>query len=186
MELDACIKKRRSIRQYKDEHVHREIVEKILNAGIWAPSGMNSQPWRFVVIENRNIISKLSERTKEILSEMPWPTDLLQKYAKSEKDTIFYDAPLLILLCVPKNQELRSINLLDCGLAAQNMLLTAYQEGLGSCFIGFACFLNQDPAFLAYLGVPANHEIIAPMIFGYPAEDPKPKSRELKVLNWIS
>ncbi|MCJ7444176.1 MAG: nitroreductase family protein [Methanotrichaceae archaeon] len=186
MELNACIKGRRSIRLYQDKSAPKEIVEKILNAGIWAPSGMNSQPWRFVVIENRDIINKLSKRTKEILSKMPWPTDILQKYAKSEKDTIFYDAPLLILLCVPKKEEWRQVNILDCGLAAQNMFLTAYQEGLGSCFIGFGWYLNRDPAFLADLGVPADHEVIAPMIFGYPAEDPKPKSRELRILKWIS
>jgi len=186
MELDVCIKERRSIRRYQDKSVPKEIIEKILNSGIWAPSGMNSQPWRFIVIEDRNIISKLSKRTREILSKMPWPADLLQEYAKSEKDTIFYNSPLLILLCVPKRDELRTINLLDCGLAAQNMFLTAYQEGLGSCFIGFAHLLNQDPAFLADLGVARDHEVIAPMIFGYPAEEPEPKPRDLRILKWIN
>ena len=185
MDLNACIKGRRSIRRYQDKSVPKEVVEKIINAGIWAPSGMNAQPWRFVIIENRDIINKLSKRTKEILSKMPWPTDI-QEHLKSEKDTIFYNASLLIFLCVPKNEELRQINLLDCGLAAQNMFLTAFQEGLGSCFIGFAWYLNQDPALLADLGVPTDHELIAPMIFGYPAEDPRPKSRELRILKWIS
>jgi nitroreductase len=185
MELNACIKGRRSIRRYQDKSVPKGTIEKILNADIWAPSGMNAQPWRFVVIENRGIINKLSKMTKEILSKMPWPTDIQERF-KSEKDTIFYNAPLLILLCVPKKDELRQINLLDCGLATQNMFLTAYQEGLGSCFIGFAWYLNQEPALLDDLGVPSDYEVIAPMIFGYPAEDPKPKSREVRILKWIS
>ena len=184
MDLETCIIGRRSIRQYLDKSVPKELVEKILNAGIWAPSGMNAQPWRFVVIENRDIINKLSKRTKEILSKMPWPADI-QEFLRSEKDTIFYNALLLILLCVPKMEEMRQINLLDCGLSAQNMFLTAYENCLGSCFIGFAWYLNQDPALLADLGIPTDHELIAPMIFGYPAEDPKPKPRNLRILKWV-
>jgi len=54
MELDACIKGRRSIRRYEEKPVPKEIIEKLLNAGISAPSGMNLQPWRFVVIENKD------------------------------------------------------------------------------------------------------------------------------------
>jgi len=77
------------------------------------------------------------------------------------------------------------VNLLDCCLAAQNMFLTAYQAGLGSCFIGFAAFLNQDPKLLAEIGIPEDHELVAPLIFGYPNETPVPQSREVNVLKWI-
>ncbi|MCJ7444312.1 MAG: nitroreductase family protein [Methanotrichaceae archaeon] len=134
--------------------------------------------------ENKHIIEMLSLRTKELLSKMSWSVDMQETF-KSKKGTIFYGAPLLILLCVPRKEEWRTINLLDCGLAAQNMFLVAYQEGMGSCFIGFACFLNQDPKLLIQLGVPEDHEVIAPMIFGYPAENPRSKPREVKILKWI-
>ena len=127
MELNACIKGRRSIRRYQDKSVPKDTIEKILNAGIWAPSGMNAQPWRFVVIENRDIINKLSKSTKEILSKMPWPTDIQERF-KSEKDTIFYNAPLLILLCVPKKEEPRQINLFG--------LRTSCSEYVSDCFSG--------------------------------------------------
>ena len=86
---------------------------------------------------------------------------------------------------VSKNEEWRTVNLLDCGLAAQNMFLAAYQAGLGSCFIGFAAFLNQDPKVLTEIGIPEDHELVAPLIFGYPNETPVSKSREPKVLKWI-
>jgi len=52
MELDACLTGRRSIRKFEDKSVPNAVIDKILEAGIWAPSGMNSQPWRFTVIEN--------------------------------------------------------------------------------------------------------------------------------------
>jgi nitroreductase len=185
MELDDCIARRRSIRSYKDTAIPEEIIKKILNAAIWAPSGMNPQPWRFTVIENREIINNLSRRTKElVIKSMPLPEKLLAAF-KSDKDAVFYGAPLIILVSVPKKEEWKTVNLLDCGLAAENMFLAAYQAGLGSCFIGFAAFLNQDPKMLAEVGIPEDHELVAPLIFGYPSETPAPKPREIKMLKWI-
>jgi len=184
MELDQCISGRRSIRKYKDTAVPKEIIDKILKAGTMAPSGMNAQPWNFVVIENRDTINDLSKKTKSILLKVPWPEEF-RKAFQSEKDVIFYGAPLLILVSVPKREEMRNVNLLDCGLAAENMFLTACQEGLGSCFIGFASFLNQEPNTLAEVGIPNDYELMAPLIFGYPAESPAQKPRETKILKWI-
>jgi nitroreductase len=186
MELDACIAGRRSIRSYKDKAVPRDIVNKILNAGSWAPSGMNAQPWRFIVVEKREVIKDLSRRTKElVMKSMPLPENL-QAAFKSDKDAVFYDAPLLILISVQKKEESwRTVNLLDCGLAAENMFLASYQAGLGSCFIGFAAFLNHDAKTLADVGIPEDHELIAPLIFGYPSETPHTKPREVKMLKWI-
>ena len=185
MELDACIEGRRSIRSYRDISVPVEIINKLLNAGIWAPSGMNFQPWHFTVIENRKIIDKLSRRTKELVTKnLPLPERLKEAF-KSDKDVVFYGAPLLILISVQKKEDWRTVNLLDCGLAAENMFLTAYQAGLGGCFIGFAAFLNQDPEALADIGIPEDHELIATLIFGYPNETPNAKPREVKMLRWI-
>ncbi len=185
MELDACIAGRRSVRSYEARPVPKELINKILNAGVWAPSGMNTQPWRFTIIEKGEVIDSLSRRTKElVMQSMPLPENL-QAAFKSDKDVVFYGAPLLILISVQKKAEWRTVNLLDSGLAAQNMFLAAYQAGLGSCFIGFAAFLNQDPGALAEVGIPEDHELIAPLIFGYPKEIPGPKSREVKVLKWI-
>ena len=185
MELDSCIAGRRSIRSYRDMAVPGEIINKLLNAGVWAPSGMNSQPWHFTVIENREIINKLSRRTKELVTKnMPLP-ESLQGAFKSDNDVVFYGAPLLILISVPKKEDWRTVNLIDCGLAAENMFLAAYQAGLGSCFIGFAAFLNQDPKALNDIGIPEDHELVAALIFGYPNETPASKPREVKMLKWI-
>lgn len=185
MELDACLMGRRSIRKFEDKTVPKVVIDKLLEAGVWAPSGMNSQPCHFTVIENREIINKLARRTKELVPKnMPLP-ESLQAAFKSDKDVVFYGAPLLILISTKKNEDLRTLNLLDCGLAAQNMFLAAYQAGLGSCFIGFAAFLNQDPKALAEVGIPEDHELVAPLIFGYPNETPVSEPREVKLLKWI-
>ena len=176
---------RRSIRKFEDKAVPKPVIDKLLEAGVWAPSGMNSQPWHFTVIENRETINKLSRRTKELVTKnMPLP-DNLQAAFKSDKDVVFHGAPLLILVSIKRNENWRTVNLLDCGLAAQNMFLAAYQAGLGSCFIGFASFLNQDPKALAEVGIPEDHELVAPLIFGYPRENPSSEPREAKILKWI-
>lgn len=184
MELNNCIRGRRSIRAYEAEKVPKDTIEKIIEAGVWAPSGMNSQPWKFIVIEDQTMIKRLSDRTKDILLTQPWP-DEMKKAFKSEEYSIFYNAPLLILICVEKKENWESVHNLDCALAAENMFLTAYQEGLGSCFIGFGNFLNQDKKLLAEVGVPEGHDLIAPLIFGKAAEEPEPKPRDKKILNWI-
>ena len=66
MELDTCIKGRRSIRKFEDKPVPKEIIDELLEAGVSAPSGMNAKPWRLVVIENRDVIKRLSKMTKEV------------------------------------------------------------------------------------------------------------------------
>ena len=64
MELDECIKGRRSVRAYTDEAVAKEHIEKVLEAGTWAPTGMAREPWRFVVVENKKLIEYISEENQ--------------------------------------------------------------------------------------------------------------------------
>jgi nitroreductase len=184
MELDACVRGRRSIRSYKDKPVAKKAVEAIIDAGKWAPSGMNEQPLRLIVVEGKAAIGRISKRTKEILLSKEWGAEF-RRMLESEHDVIFYGAPLLLLVCIERDEQWKSVRLLDAGLAAQNMFLKAYELGLGSCFIGFGNFLNADPEFLGGFGVPATHELVAPLIFGEPAEKPEPKPRVGNVLKWV-
>jgi nitroreductase len=73
MELDVCIKGRRSVRTYTPESVTKEQIETILEAGIWAPTGMQRQPWRFIVIENKELIKYVSDETKAMVKQMMPP-----------------------------------------------------------------------------------------------------------------
>jgi len=185
MDFDVCVTGRRSIRVYKDEPLSKELVDELLDAGVCAPSGMNYQPWRFIVIQDRETINKLSDKTKELVLQQEWASAFKERMS-TEDDVIFYGAPLLILVLIEKKEPMmRDVNLLDSGLLAQNMFLKAYDLGLGSCFIGFASFLNMSPETLTEIGVPENHELVAPLIFGYPAEEPESKPRETKILKWI-
>lgn len=176
-----AITKRRSIRKYLDKPVPKEIIDTILNTVVMSPSAMNRQPWRFIVIENKEKIQELSAIVKKQMGLLGYAlrfTEIIQ----SKKDTIFYNAPLLIIIAAEKDDKWNKIN---CGIIAQSMFLTAYSLGLGSCYIGFANTLNNDPDTLRELKVPENHEIISPIIFGYPADTKEPPKREPKVINWI-
>jgi len=184
MELTDCIIGRRAIRSYQDKQVKKEMADAILDAGIWAPSGVNEQPWNFIIIEDAKTIKRLSSKVKEILLEYEWSMQY-KAALESEMDTIFYGAPLLVIICVEKDEEWHTIRSIDCGLASQNMMLKAYDLGLGSCFIGFGNYLNEDADTKQSIGVPEGHQILSCMIFGHPGEEPEAKERELKLINWI-
>ena len=64
MDALETIKTRRSIRKYTSQKIDRSIIKQIIEAGIYAPSGLNNQPWRFVIVEDENIIDTVSSKTK--------------------------------------------------------------------------------------------------------------------------
>jgi nitroreductase len=181
MEFFDCIRGRRSVREYLDKPVERENVEGILDAGALAPSARNTQQWRFTVVESRDEIKRLSDGSKRNLGLLGRGLDLAERLTSVE-DTIFYNAPLLIIVSGKRDDKWAKI---DCSIAAQNMMLAAYSMGLGSCYIGLANSLNNDKRILKDLGLPGDYEIIAPLIFGYPRKWPEPKERKPQVLKWI-
>ena len=133
MELDVCIKGRRSVRAYKDESVSKEQIEKVLDAGTWAPTGMHREPWKFIVIEDKQLIKYVSDETKLLVQQM---TPSLAKQFSTAADIVCYNAPVLIIVCTEKDEQWENVNLLDCVLAAQNMFLKAYELGLGNMLYG--------------------------------------------------
>jgi len=176
----VAIKERRSIRQYTDKHVSSEMLELIIHAGKYAPSAENRQPWKFIVVTDRNTIQSLSEQTKQEIGSVlkhkwkwkrafPELNDkrtalFLSAVSQSSSDEIFHDAPVLVFLITTGeifNDE-------SCACAAQNMMLAAWSLGLGSCWIGFAKFLEIDTNVIANLGVPEEYHIAAALTFGYP------------------
>jgi len=183
MELDDCIKGRRSVRAYSDEQVSKEQIEAVIEAGTWAPTGVNRQPWRFIVIENRELIKYVSEETKLALQKMM--PDAAKQF-QTEADVICYNAPVLILICAEADKRWERVNLLDSVLAAQNMFLKAYELGLGSCYMGYINFIASNIDVKKRLGVPENYEIMVPLIIGHPKTRFGPGKREkAAVLKWI-
>jgi nitroreductase len=176
MELEECILSRRSVRNYKDKPIPEEDIQKLLKAGAMAPSAMNRQPVRFIVITNKEKIRELSGKVKEKAGILGFGAKLAEK-AKLSEDVIFYGAPLLILL-VGDTEDWTKV---DCVLAAQNMMLQGYDLGLGSCYIGYMTMLADDRETLRSLGVKDDQSLYCPLIFGYPNQRPHPKTRDANV-----
>ena len=182
--MDA-IKLRRSIRKFEDKPIGKDILNQIINAGKYAPSAKNDQPWRFIVITNKNKIKELSKNVqneiKKILKkrfilqithkELRKKKTLMFLYgaAMAPKDIIFFDAPALIFIVTKKNQFYDE----SCACCAQNMMLYAHSLDIGSCWIGFASFLSLNKQIIRDLGVPEGYHISAALIFGYGKNESK-------------
>ena len=183
MELDECIKGRRSVRAYTDEAVAKEHIEKVLEAGTWAPTGMAREPWRFVVVENKKLIEYISEETKLAVKQAMPP--LAERFSCKE-DIVCYNAPVLILVCAEKNSQWENINLLDSVLATQNMFLKAYELGLGTCYMGYVNLLNKKPDVLKNIGLSDNYQLMVPFIIGHPKTKQIAGKRAKPKVKWIS
>lgn len=157
MDAMEAILGRRSIRQYTESPVSDETVETILRAAMAAPSANDKQPWRFIIINKR-----------EILDAIP----AFHQYAAMLKQ-----APLAILICGDKSAVSHTGYLyLDCSAATQNMLLAIHALGLGAVWLGIYPREQRMAGIRDLLGLPDHLEPVALVSIGYPAEH-KPPSR---------
>lgn len=179
----AVIRNRRSIRSYKAEQLADEEIQAILDAAIYAPSGMNLQRWHFTVVQDPSLFAKMKEilRTNMLASDIPF----FVERAKEENFVAFFDAPTLIIITA---DEQRGSAKLDCGMAAQNMLLAAESLDIGSCVMGSSDLLFHSPEGTALkdeLGIPAGYEHICAVALGYKNERPTAKPRREGVVTYL-
>lgn len=164
------IKKRRSIRKYKDKPLQKDTIDLILEAAKYAPTARNLQQLEYKVITNKDLIKKISDRISALLKkERP-------AFQARERPNIFYDAPLLIIITGPKeNDWIYS----DAALAVQNIMLYATSINLGTCFIGLARFVEKDKELMHELNISDDRKVAAAVICGYPDEEPPEKEKRM-------
>jgi len=153
-DLLGIIKSRRSIRKYQEKEVPDEAITKILEAARWAPSAVNNQPWRFVVVRDKKLKEEIG-RTFEGFSA-------INRFVKS--------APLIFVIYVESFHRWVE---LDCGMASQNLMLEAHSLGLGTCFIG----AYNEKAIKNILGLSEKARIVGLVTCGFPDEQPSQKAR---------
>lgn len=186
----ANIYARRAIREYRPDDIPDETIRELIMAGVYAPSALNEQPWRFVVIKNQGLIKKCSDRAKKLwLDSDRGPvnedTRELLTLASDPGFNIFYNAPVLVLIFSRPGTDSPEP---ACAMAAENMMLAAHSLEIGSCWIGMASTLGSDQELLKEIGVPADHRLISQLIFGYPArwDIETPVRNKDVILNWIN
>lgn len=166
MNISEAITKRKSVRAYLDKPVSAADLEKILEAGRWAP---NAGPFLISVIRNAQLRQRINDRTYEAMVNSGIP--FLQQRASLPGYQPLYGAPVLILLCAPKEGPFGAVN---SALAAENMLLEATGLGLGSCYLVSPTLAingskNRDLATAA--GMPEDHTLQCALILGYAAAE---------------
>jgi nitroreductase len=146
---------------------------------------MNEQPWTFVVIQDRFLLKRYSDKAKPLYAKNVKIDSLHADVKKMISDpafNIFHNAGTLIIVCAkPIGQHADW----DCCFAAQNLMLTAHAMGLATCPIGFAWSLLDDPAVRQELQIPSDYVPVLPIVVGYSRKPVAPVSRrESVILCW--
>jgi nitroreductase len=179
--LDA-IYKRRSVRNYQEKQIPPETIQALLVAAAMAPSARDRQPAHFTIVEGAGNLKQLAKEALARHGRIK-AAAILSTLKLRKTDSIFYNAPVLIIISGPKGQAYLHD---DLNLAAQNLMLAAHSMGLGTCYIGLAMPLNTSSGARKELGIPDSFEIVAPIICGYPATQEKHiPERRPKILKWL-
>ena len=165
---------RRSVRKYMEMPVERCKLQKIVECGINAPSGMNKQPWQVRVVDSREYIDGITSVFRKANPRMADDASF---------KNMFRNAPAVIFIASPADGS----GQLDCGLLGENMILAAQSMGLGTCCLGGPVAFMKDNAdakpYVERLNLPEGYTLLYAIAVGYPDEKPEAKPRDVaKVL----
>jgi nitroreductase len=175
MKLSEAIMTRRSVRTYRDKPVEDEKLQAVLDAVRMAPSWANMQCWRMIVVKDRS--------TREKISDLSYVESYFapKGYKSNPSKKALAAAPVVIVLCADPAQSGvlwdQNYYLVDAGIAAQNLMLAARGQGLGTVFVG----VYDEEKLKKLLNIPASIRIIGLLPLGYPTEEKKdgPKRKSL-------
>ena len=143
MEVYEAVRTVLAVRQYTDKPISPDAIHRIVEAGRLTGSSMNLQPWHFIVVEDREMLQKLGQ----LATTGPY----------------IAQAPMAIVVAIEKNSRYA---VSDASRAIQSMFLTAWAEGIGSNWVGFAGMDSVKPV----LNIPAEMDVLAILPFGYPKQ----------------
>ncbi len=187
MSVMDAIYQRRAVRDYTPQKIDQAIIRTLIDAAIHAPTAMHEEPWAFAVIQDKNMLNRLSYSAKELVRSEAHGSDSYQ--AKHALDLVskpdfhvFYNAGALIVIYSRLQGPFVAA---DCWLSAENLMLAACAKGLGTCVIGFAVSALNMPEWKAELKIPAEMTAIAPIIMGMPAgETPLVPRKQPEIISW--
>ncbi len=200
--LSSFLRSRRSCRAFQDKEIPRQELERLIDIARFAPTGHNSQNFRFVVVQDKSVIRELGQKTAVFYGNLykmfsapgverpPWLESHMRgfrlnwEYLQAGKDRIFRDAPALIIVHAPAENASSAQN---CHLAMAHIILQAHASGLGTCIVGY--FINavdRDPSIMQDLKIPAGEKVFTCCTVGYPLiKFRKMVGRRAPVVRWI-
>lgn len=168
MDLLEVMRGRRSVLRFRPDPIPNEHLEKILEAGRWAPSYANTQPWKFIVVRDPERKKALGAQVERILVFRPGRVAL--------SSPGLGEAPVVIAVVVDPARD--PLHHLEAGAAAaQNMALMAHALGYASFWAGVAGRGDVERQIKKLLGVPRSMRMVALLPLGKPAYEPEPKER---------
>jgi nitroreductase len=213
--VEKVIMERRSIRNFKKQPVPDNIIKRVLEAGRFAPTAGNAQPWKFVVIKDQALIAEMEKETINLSKLLMWFVDynrnafrriFLTPYTKfmtrlmpqklhpvpfnllqqiAAQKTPVYHNAPVMILLL---MDKRGVGgpVLDAGICGQNMVLAAHSLGLGTCWVGMITVLMMNPFWRKKLGVTSPYELTHCLILGWPKGDYDGEvEREVQMVEWI-
>ena len=167
---------RRSIRKYKDSLINKETLDEILKCGVNAPNGKNLQAYEIRVLSPALIDSIKSAVVK----------DNPQIGEREGFKNIFVDAPCVLCIAYDTTYDMSQV---DCGLLGENIILSAWSKGIGSCCLGSSArWIKDSPSAKPYLdkmGFSEGYELLYCIALGYPDETPEAKPRTMDKIKYM-
>jgi nitroreductase len=186
-ETIKSIMERYSCRNFTEKVPSNEDLQTIATAAAAAPSGMNRELWRVIVVKDKALIGELETEGIKLLQSMPDKS--LYERIKSRGGKLFYGAPSMIIVPVGKANP-PGAELFDCGIVAQNIALAATSLGIDNLICGFMAFAfagERGEEFKKRLGFPEGYEIGLSVLLGYAPEPGKgkPHTPDMKKISFI-
>jgi nitroreductase len=169
---EEVIRLRRSVRSYRKDQVPEFLVRRILEAGRFAPSAGNRQPWKFIVVRDPKVLDDLARDVVAVVQRRKDLPDSRSLRALADgRLGVFHGAPTVLLILKDARGEENPD--LDGGIAGQNMVLAAHSMGLGTCWVSFAglAFRYKD-TWKRFFRIEPPYEFLSSIAVGWPGGEP--------------
>jgi nitroreductase len=177
-EVVKTIKSRRCVRQYKPEQISDSDIQTLMDAAILAPNAMCQQKWHFSVIQNKDLLNKMVAVTRENMKSV----EFFARRVEDPNYSPFFQAPAVIYVTADSKARFAVI---DCSLAAENILLAAESLGIAACIMTSSEFLfasEKGKALKKEMGIPEGYEHVCAISLGYkigPGPEARPRNKEV-------
>jgi len=210
--LEEVIYARRSVRFYKKDQVPEYLVRRVLETGRYAPSAGNAQPWKFMVVRDKQMIDEMTQDVTDFCRRImkfadylvpgqehkTWRAKLLMRLSNNSfhptpfgamklisegKLGVWHGAPTVIIIMVDKRAPGKPM--IDAGIAGENMVLAAHSMGLGTCWVSFVTPLEFKPKWRKKLGIRYPYKLATSIALGIPKGSPDGfVPRETQAIDW--
>lgn len=188
MKFQDVLNKRHSVREYEKKKVPTTVLKQLVNDAIKAPSAANKQPWKFIIVQNKKVMEKIREEYKEFIKIRNF------KPSTNKGENVSYNFYSNMGNCQniifaymekPLSKNWQFHNLLSISAAIENLLLSATNRGLGTCWIGSFKDTSIELKLKKILKLNKNEELVSGVVIGYTKKGYSPWIRDKKKLEEV-